>query len=188
MRNWTRTGAFWFLLTSALALLLVLSIGTLTPAVAAVTLTRESQGQMLYQSQQTLRDQQGYSWEVVVSKHTGFASPPTISLQLAGPTDRVSVDHEQPLTLIPSHGNTLEAVSVPESLYIDRPLAPNINQYDLKPIVSELNGPLELSIAAEWPSAISTEDEKTVKLTIPALVIQEWQTVATCADILCTGS
>ncbi|MGB7417356.1 MAG: DUF3122 domain-containing protein [Thermosynechococcaceae cyanobacterium] len=177
MRNKIRTCISWFLLGITLALLLFFSMGALNPAIAAVSLTKEDQGQMLYQSQQVLWDQQGYSWQVVVSKHASFASPPTISLQLAGPMDQVVVDHDQPLTLVAAQARMLKAISVPESLYLDRPLAPNVVQYDLKPIVAELNRSVQLEIA--------TQDEKTIKLTVPATVIQEWQTVAACADILC---
>ncbi|MGF1604325.1 MAG: DUF3122 domain-containing protein [Thermosynechococcaceae cyanobacterium] len=180
MSNWIRTGTSWFLLGSTLALLFLLGMGALTPASAAISLTKENQGQMLYQSREVLWDQQGYSWQVVVSKHASFASPPTISLQLAGPTDQVMVDHDQPLTLVTSQGNTLKAMTEPESLYINRPLAPNVVQYDLKPVVADLDRSVELAIA--------TQDQKTIQLTVPATVIQEWQTVAACADILCVGS
>lgn len=187
-RTWWRQDWACFVLVSMLVLLLVLSLGIFSPAVADISLTREDQGQMRYQSEQTLQDKQGYSWQVLVSKHAGFAISPTLTLQLVGPHSMVSLDHEQPLTVITSQGKILKALSLPLPMYSGRALAPNVIEYDLKPIVSELNGSIELTMPAERPSAVAMQDEKSIKLRIPTQLVLEWQTVATCADILCTGN
>ncbi|WP_299492813.1 DUF3122 domain-containing protein [Acaryochloris sp. IP29b_bin.137] len=77
MRVWIRRGLFLLLLISTLVLLLLTNMGNRIglSAIAEVSMTRESQGQMLYQSRQDLPDQQGNHWLVVASKYVGFASP-----------------------------------------------------------------------------------------------------------------
>lgn len=52
-----------------------------------------------------------------------------------------------------------------------------LSLYNLQPIVPELDTSLDLFIA--------TKGIQPIQLTVPTPVVQEWQTVATCADILC---
>ncbi|QUY46079.1 DUF3122 domain-containing protein (plasmid) [Acaryochloris sp. 'Moss Beach'] len=179
MRVWIRRGLFLLLLISTLVLLLVTNMGNGigSSAIAEVSMTRESQGQMLYQSRQHLPDQQGNHWLVVASKHVGFASPPSIDLMLAGCPGFVDIDHSLPLTLIMSKGKTVKVKSLPESLYTEVLPGSNVAQYNLQPIVPELDAALDLFIP--------TKGMKSIQVEVPTQVVQEWQTVATCADILC---
>lgn len=179
MGNWIRTGISSLLVGSTLVLLLIFNMGKGdgSSAIAAVSITREEQGQMLYQSRQGLSDQQGEHWLVVASKHVGFASPPRIDLLLAGCPGVVDLDHSQPLTIVTAQGKTLKAMSVPDAMYTEILPGSNVAQYDLQPIVSELDRSLDLYIA--------TQDKQPIKLAVPAQIVQEWQTLATCADILC---
>lgn len=179
MRDWIRKVISWVIVGSALVLLLSFNTGKWdsSSAIAAVSMTREEQGQMLYQSRQSLSDQQDNHWLVVASKHMGFSSPPRIDLLLAGCPGVVDLDHFQPLTIVTSQGKTLKAMSVPDVMYTEILPGSNVAQYDLQPIVSELDSSLDLYIA--------TQDKQPIKLVVPAQIVQEWQTVATCADILC---
>lgn len=179
MRVWIRRGLFLLLLISTLVLLLLTNMGNGigSSAIAEVSMTREAQGQMLYQSRQDLPDQQGNHWLVVASKHVGFSSPPRIDLMLAGCPGFVDIDHSQPLTLITSHGKTVKVKSLPESLYTELLPGSNVAQYNLQPILPELDAALDLFIP--------TKGMKSIQVEVPTQVVKEWQTVATCADILC---
>ncbi|WP_299492811.1 DUF3122 domain-containing protein [Acaryochloris sp. IP29b_bin.137] len=96
---------------------------------------------------------------------------------LAGCPGFVDIDHSQPLTLITSHGKTVKVKSLPESLYTELLPGSNVAQYNLQSIVPELDAALDLFIP--------TKGMKSIQVEVPTQVVQEWQTVATCADILC---
>lgn len=179
MRVWIRRGLALLLLISTLVLLLFTDIGNGigSSATAEVSMTREAQGQMLYQSRQHLPDQQGNDWLVIASKHVGFTSPPSIDLILAGCPGFVDIDHSQPLTLTTSQGKIVKVKSLPESFYTELLPGPNVAQYNLQPIVPKLDAALDLLIPIKGMKSIQVE--------VPTQVVQEWQTVATCADILC---
>lgn len=167
------------LLVCTLVLFLFINIGSWTgsTALAMISMTQDEQGQMLYQSRQILPDQQGENWLVVVFKYVGLATPPRIDLMLAGCPGFVNIDHSQQLTLITSQGKTLKARRVPEESYTEILPGSNIAQYSLKRLVPELDHSIDLFIP--------TRGMKSTQLEIPSQVVQEWLTVATCADILC---
>ena len=104
-------------------------------------------------------------------------APPKIDLMLAGCPGFVDIDHSLPLTLVTSQGKTVKVKSLPESLYTELLPGSNVAQYNLQPVVPKLDAALYL--------LIPTKGMKFIKVEVPTQVVQEWQTVATCADILC---
>ncbi len=82
------------------------------PAFAAVTQIEEYPGQMLYQSRQNLRDQNGNSWQAIAFKRIHPEGSSLVSLRLVGFSSGVELDHTQPLTLTTSVGQTLTAKDI----------------------------------------------------------------------------
>jgi hypothetical protein len=138
-----------------------------------VTQIEEYPGQMLYQSRQTLRDQNGDSWQVIAFKRIHPEGSAVVSLRLIGFADGVEFDHTQPLTLTPSMGKMLTARDISSEISQDTPTPVNVGEYDLQSVLPQLQIgiPLHLTLPMVTGSAI--------KLQIPSTAIQEWQTIST---------
>lgn len=148
------------------------------PAFATVTQIEESPGQMLYQSRQNLRDQNGNSWQASLHRRS-FANAfnriypdgsNMISVRLVGFPGAVEIDHSQPLTLTTSMGKSLTAQDISSQISSDRPTLTNVGEYDIKPVLPQLQAeiPLQLTLLMLTGSA--------VELQIPSTAVQEWQT------------
>ncbi|HEY9628519.1 MAG TPA: DUF3122 domain-containing protein [Coleofasciculaceae cyanobacterium] len=141
------------------------------PAFAAVTQIEEYPGQMLYQSRQKLADQAEKSWQVIAFKRVHPEGSAAVSLRLVGFSNEVEFDHTQPLMLTTSMGKILTARDISNDISQDTPTPANVGEYDIQPILPELQAeiPLRLTVATLTGSAI--------ELQIPSSVIQEWQTI-----------
>jgi Protein of unknown function (DUF3122) len=159
-----------WLLAASICLLLVIFIPL--PAFAAVTQIEETPGQMLYQSRQNLRDRTGKSWQVVAFKRVRPDGSEMVSLRLVGFLGAVELDHNQPLTLTTSMGQTLTAKDVTSEISQGANALANVGEYDIQPVLAQLHSeiPLELTLPMLTGS--------TVELQIPSIAIQEWQTIA----------
>jgi hypothetical protein len=159
-----------WLLAASICLLLV--IFNPLPAFATVTQIEEAPGQMLYQSRQNLRDRTGKSWQVVAFKRVRPDGSEMVSLRLVGFLGAVELDHNQPLTLTTSMGQTLTAKDVTNEISQGATALANVGEYDIQPILPQLQSeiPLELTLPMLTGSA--------VELQISSIAIQEWQTIA----------
>jgi Protein of unknown function (DUF3122) len=159
-----------WLLAASICLLLV--IFNHLPAFATVTQIEEAPGQMLYQSRQNLRDRTGKSWQVVAFKRVRPDGSEMVSLRLVGFLGAVELDHNQPLTLTTSMGQTLTAKDVTNEISQGATALANVGEYDIQPILPQLQSeiPLELTLPMLTGSA--------VELQISSIAIQEWQTIA----------
>ncbi len=164
----------WLLLVGVLTLLLLLSMGLLSapPAAAIVRQQEEAPGQMLYQSRQTLQDKDGKTWQAIAFKRVRPNGTTSFSLRLVGFPGAVVLDRDQPLRLTSSLGKTLIAPDISQQIFTDTAPEPHIGQYDLQPILSQLQPEIL------WILELPTVDTSTVKLPVPSWVVQEWQTVA----------
>ncbi|MGJ5675602.1 MAG: DUF3122 domain-containing protein [Nostochopsis sp.] len=162
------------LLVGVLTLLLLLGLGFFTapPAAAVVRQQEEAPGQMLYQSRQTLRDEHGKIWQAIAFKRVRPDGNTNLYLRLVGFPGAVVLDHSQPLTLASSLGEKLTAPDISRQIFTDTAPEPHIGQYDLQPIVSQLQP--EIPLILELP----TVKGSTVKLPVPFSMVQEWQSVA----------
>jgi Protein of unknown function (DUF3122) len=159
-----------WLLAASICVLLVIFIPL--PAFAAVTQIEEAPGQMLYQSRQNLRDRTGKSWQVVAFKRVRPDGSEMVSLRLVGFLGAVELDHNQPLTLTTSMGQTLTAKDVTNEISQGATALANVGEYDIQPVLPQLQSeiPLELTLPMLTGGAI--------ELQIPSIAIQEWQTIA----------
>lgn len=162
-----------FLGTLMLIVLLGLGVGNTLPASAALRQLEEAPGQQVYQSRQTLKDQTGNTWQAITFKRIRPNHQTSFALRLVGFPGVVEIDHTRPLLLTNSLGKTLSALDISSQIFEKSAVtAPNVAQYDLQPLLPQLQAeiPLQLTLPTVGASAIT--------LTVPPTLIQEWQTVA----------
>jgi hypothetical protein len=142
-------------------------------AKAAIRQLEEAPQQMVYQSRQTLKDQQGNSWQAIAFKRIRPDGKSSFELRLVGFPGVVEINRAQPLLLTNSLGKTLTADDTSSKIFSDstKPES-NVGQYDLQPLLSQLQAeiPLELTLPSKEGDPVS--------LSVPPSLVQEWQTVA----------
>jgi hypothetical protein len=141
-------------------------------AFATVTQIEEYQGQMLYQSRQTLRDQNENSWQVIAFKRIHPEGSAVVSLRLIGFADGVEFDRTQPLTLTTSMGETLTARDISSEISQDTPTPVNVGEYDFQSALTQLQSEIPLYLTLPMASGSA------IKLQIPSTAVQEWQTIS----------
>ncbi|BBC27061.1 DUF3122 domain-containing protein [Pseudanabaena sp. ABRG5-3] len=165
----------WLLLIGAITIFVLIGLGILDAphAVAAIRQLEESPNQIVYQSRQSLKDQHDHTWQTVAFKRTLPDGNSSFELRLVGFPDMVAIDHSQPLTLTTSLGKTLIAADTSEKIFTDGSQPqPNVGQYDLQPVLSELQAEIPLQIS------LPTVKDDAISLSIPPALVTEWQTVA----------
>ena len=169
----TRKFFSWLLLIGAVTIFVLIGLGILdTPsASAAIRQLEEAPNQMVYQSRQSLKDQHGNTWQTVAFKRSRPDGNSSFELRLVGFPDLVAIDHAQPLALTNSLGKTFTAVDTSSNIFKEG-MQGNVGQYDLQPLLSELQAeiPLKISLPILKGDAIS--------LSVPPALVAEWQTVA----------
>lgn len=146
----------------------------MAPAIAAIRQLEESPSQVVYQSRQTLVDQNGMSWQAIAFKRIRPDGSSSFYLRLVGFPGTAAIDRSQPLTLHSSMGQTLTAVDASSQIFTDANTPePNVGQYDLQPLLPRLRA--ELSWRLEIPILEATP----LTLQVSSPLIQEWQTLAT---------
>ena len=133
---------------------------------------KEGTGQMVYQSRQTLKDQYGNNWQAIAFKRIRKDGKTSFFLRLVGFAKVAEIDRSQPLTLTDSLGKILTATDSSNDIFTDSfEPQPNVGQYNLQPILSQLQAeiPLELSLPIVGDEALS--------LSVPSAFVKEWQTI-----------
>ncbi|NJM85079.1 MAG: DUF3122 domain-containing protein [Leptolyngbyaceae cyanobacterium RM2_2_21] len=144
------------------------------PAQAAIRQLEEAPGQVVYQSRQTVSDQHGDRWQVIAFNRIRPDSSTRFYLRLVGFPGTAEIDRSRPLTLTPSIGQSFTAADASSDIFTDAAAPePNVGQYDLQPIVSQL--PTAIPIRLVLPT-LNTND---VVLTISPALVQEWKTLST---------
>jgi len=151
---------------------LVLAVCSPLSAAAAITQIEEYPGQMLYQSRQALRDQNGNSWQVIAFKRIHPEGSAVVSLRLIGFADGVEFDHTQPLTLTTSMGEILTARDISSKISQDTPTPRNVGEYDIQSVLPQLQ------VAIPFHLTLPMITGSSVKLQIPFTAIQEWHTIS----------
>jgi hypothetical protein len=142
-------------------------------AAAAIQELEEAPGQRVYQSRQALVDQEGHRWQVIAFKRIRSGEPTRLDLRLVGFPGVVTIDHSQPLILTNSLGKTLTAAEVSSEIFGQaRQPEPNVGQYDLEPLLSQLQAEIPLTLT------LPIRDGLAVTLSVPPSWVQEWQAIA----------
>lgn len=143
------------------------------PAIAAIRQLEEAPGQVVYQSRQTLIDPHGMSWQAIAFKRIRPDGSSQFYLRLVGFPGTGVIDRSQPLTLRSSLGQTLMATDASQQIFTDnRTPEPNVGQYDLQPLLPELQAELP------WRLSLPMLDTDPLTLRVSPKLVQEWQTVA----------
>ncbi len=162
----------WVLLLGTIALILTFGLGVFNPpsAAAAIRQLDEAPGQTVYQSRATLKDQHGSGWQAIAFKRVRPEGQISIELRLVGFPGVVEIDRSMPLTLTNSLGKTLTALDASGNIFREgQPPEPNVGQYDLLPLLSELQDEVPLQLTLPM---VGTED---ITLSVSPGLLQEWQ-------------
>jgi len=165
----------WLLLLGAIVLGFLAGLELLHPpaAAAAIQKLEEAPGQTVYQSRQSLKDQYGNTWQAIAFKRIRANGETSVELRLVGFPGVVEIDHAQPLTLTNSLGQHWVAVDDSNEIFagvIDP--EPNVGQYNLQPLLPELQAELPLKLT------LPILNVKAVHFTVSPSLVQEWQVVA----------
>ena len=143
---------------------------TASPAIAEIRQLEEAPGQVVYQSRHTLHDQYNSSWQAIAFKRVRPDGSAVSYLRLVGFPNSVVIDRTQPLMLRDSLGKILKAEDASQQVFADV-TAPEVNvgQYDLAPIVSDLQSVIPLQLC------LPTLKSDPVELVVSPTIVQEWQ-------------
>ena len=153
-------GFFVFLCCSSITICL--------PAAAVLREHHESPGVQAYHAQSSLKDKQGYTWQVVLFPEPQSDLVTKYHLRLVGFPGIAEFIHPQPLEIITASGQVLNAADL---ITVSSP-APNVGEFDLTnvlPILPE-KGSLKLSTILHGARDLS--------LSIPESTLIEWQWLA----------
>lgn len=146
-------------------LFFLLSWGYPLPVQAALREHDQINGPIVIHSQASLRDRAGYSWQLVVF-HPEPPNSTQTYLRLVGFPGIAEFTHPQPLTLLSATNHTLSA----PDLFTRESPAPNVGQYNLTPVLTQLQG--------NEPLTLTLPLTETRTLKIPSYLVQEWQKLA----------
>lgn len=159
---------------SLLALLLFFLGGAIAPSPARANISQqeETPGQMLYQSRQTLSDRNGNTWNAIAFHRVGSQDDDGVYLRLVGFPGVANLNHARPMQIRTSLGQTFRVENVSEMTTDNPTPAPNIGQFDLTPVLPQLQVfiPIEMHVA--------TADNAIAKLDVASGIIREWKAIA----------
>ena len=157
----------WYRAIALLCLCCCLGLASQEKAIAAVHTYPESPTQIMYRSQQSLRDDQDQAWQAVLFKRIKQGEIDSLHLRLVGFPGQAALVHPQSLQLTTSGGEVLTAPDVSEQA----PSLANVGEYDFLAVVPRLqqNPPLRLSLPLK--------DGRVMNLLVPPFVVREWHRV-----------
>ena len=149
-------------------LILIFTISSLSiclPATALLRQHHEMPNVLRYHAQDSLKDRDGNTWQVILFPDSLKTSETKYYLRLVGFPGIKSFNHPQSLEIITSQGNILTAADA----YPQFAPAPNVGQYDFTPIMLDLpsKGSLKLAVVLKENNELS--------LKISNEVLTEWQ-------------
>jgi hypothetical protein len=139
------------------------------PAAALLREHHESLGVIRYHAQSSLKDKQGYTWQVVLFPESVSDNEVTkYHLRLVGFPGIAEFIHPQPLEITTAKGRVLNAT---ELITVSFP-APNVGEFDLTNVLPILpdKGSLKLSTILRG--------DRDLSLSIPESTLIEWQWLA----------
>ncbi|HEY9645995.1 MAG TPA: DUF3122 domain-containing protein [Chroococcidiopsis sp.] len=154
--------ALWIVGTGlAIASLLLIQ----APAQASVHIYPEPPNGVMERSLQTLRDESGQAWQLVLYKRVNAGQPVSLNLRLVGFPEVTRFDHSQPLAIDIGGGELWTAPDVTPTQF-----GANVGEYDLRPFLEQLDfaAPLHLQLPLEPDSAHPT------RLLVPPFAVREW--------------
>ncbi|MEM9273437.1 MAG: DUF3122 domain-containing protein [Cyanobacteria bacterium P01_F01_bin.143] len=132
------------LLISSLIIFSFSSIIICFPAIAVLRTHHESPGVLRYHAQNSLSDNRGMTWQVILFPEYDSGQVAKYHLRLVGFPGVTQFVHPYPLEIITAQGQVLDAVD----MIAIAPPAPNVGEFDLTDILPFLpqKGSAKLSI------------------------------------------
>jgi hypothetical protein len=158
----------WFHLLLLLGLLVGGLIFQPEPAFASVHRYDEAAAQVMYRSQQSLRDTSDQAWQAVLYKRVKAGDLDTLHLRLIGFPGVAEVDRTQPLQISTDTGTIWQAKPALEEMSFPA----NVGEFDMQAVMKQLTIDLPL-----WLT-LSLKNGQTVKLIAPPFVVKEWRSIA----------
>ena len=158
--------ALFFRLVLLFNLALIFTAGSLAicpPATALLRQHHETPGVLRYHARDSLKDRDGNTWQVLLFPDNSHSTT-TYYLRLVGFPGVNSFIHPQALEI-----QTPAKILTARDAYAESTPAPNVGQYDLTPIVSQLPSKGSLKLA------VPLKGDRTLTLKIPREVLEEWQ-------------
>ena len=173
MKQHRRTMRSLVIIAALLGLCFLNGLFQTPPVLATIRQLEEAPGQIVYQSRQTLPDQQGDRWQVIAFNRIRPGGSTSFYLRLVGFPGTADIDRSRPLTLTTSLGQVLTAIDASSQIFTDASAPePNVGQYDLQPIVSQLSEVTPMQVS------LPMLNKGDILLSISPILIQEWKTVA----------
>lgn len=134
------------------------------PANALLRQHHEAPNVLRYHARDSLQDRDGNTWQVLLFPDNTQSASTTFYLRLVGFPGVNSFTHPQSLEIL-----TPDRILTAQDAYAETAPAPNVGQYDLTPIMSQLPAKGKLKLA------VPLNDYRELALKIPSEVLEEWQ-------------
>ena len=155
---------YWLRLFN-LGIFFILCFLTFTaPANALLRQHHEASNVLRYHARDSLQDRNGHTWQVLLFPDNSQSASTTFYLRLVGFPGVNSFIHPQSLEIL-----TPDKILTAKDAYQETAPAPNVGQYDLTPIMSQLPAKGRLKLA------VPLNDYRELALKIPHEVVEEWQ-------------
>jgi Protein of unknown function (DUF3122) len=138
-------------------------------ATALLRQHHETPGVLSYHAQDSLKDRDGNTWQVVLFPDHTLGGKTTYYLRLVGFPEVNSFNHPQTLEILTAQGKVLTA---PDA-YAQSAPASNVGQYDLTSILIQWSG--QLSSQRSLKLSVPLQDNQELVLKIPQEILAEWQ-------------
>ncbi len=142
---------------------------TQQPAAAILRQHQDAPGIMRYHSQQSLPDEAGNAWQVVLFKQITLGQPTLLNLRLVGFPGIAQLIHPQSLEITTASGQVLTAPDV----FPEGAPAPNVGQYNFTHVLTQLSNTDSLTLSSP------VKADKAIALKIPQPLVVEWQWLVT---------
>ncbi|MEA5627204.1 DUF3122 domain-containing protein [Nostoc sp. UHCC 0251] len=142
------------------------------PAQALLRQHHDSPGVLRYHSQVSIKDENGYAWQVLLFKQNYNSSVKDLRLRLVAFPGVVELAHPQPLLIETATGKLLNA----SDAYVLNAPVPNVGEYNLTDILPKLPTTDALKLYVPLSSG------QQLVLNISNTVVTEWQWLVTEID------
>ncbi len=157
---------YWLNRLVAFTLVVIVSWGLFASSTPALLRQHhETPGVLRYHAQDSLKDRDGNTWQVLLFPDKSQGIKTSYYLRLVGFPGINSFNHPQSLEILTSQGKIFTATDA----YAQSSPAPNVGQYDLTSIISQLPNKQSLKLS------VPLENNRELALKIPQAVLTEWQ-------------
>lgn len=140
------------------------------PAQASIHRYPEADGQVMYRSLQTLRDEGDRAWQTVLFKRVNQGQVTTLHLRLVSFPGAATLQHPRSLHVTTTGSSSQwDAPDVFEIAALDPALATSVGEYDFRDVMAQLETNLPLNLTLSLPTGDS------LTLTVPPFAVREWR-------------